>query len=258
MKNQIDLGRHDERWRGARFLFLLLTLLVVLLIQAIFHGSVIADLAVALLYLNALLVAVSVAPLPRWGRDVLLIAWGASLVLELASPAALGLGSLVIFRLIGAGLVAFCIVGILHYVACNRQATTDPLFASLVAYFLMAMMFAQLYVALDRSIPGAFHEFGSFQEFGAGQEFGVAQQFGEAGGERLQRELTTFNYFSFITISTVGFGDIVPKHPIAQTLVSIEAMIGQFYVTIVVAWLVSLYAMRVPTRELTRRDEMND
>ncbi|MFM2002798.1 MAG: hypothetical protein RI963_2224 [Planctomycetota bacterium] len=246
MKNPIDLGRHDEGWRGARFLFLLLTLLVVLLIQAIFHGSVIADLAVALLYLNALLVAVSVAPLPRWGRDVLLIAWGASLVLELASPAALGLGSLVIFRLIGAGLLAFCIVGILHYVACNRQATTDPLFASLVAYFLMAMMFAQLYVAIDRSVPG------SFQEFGAVQEFGLTDD------ARLRRELTTFNYFSFITISTVGFGDIVPKHPIAQTLVSIEAMIGQFYVTIVVAWLVSLYAMRVPTREVTRRDTPGD
>jgi hypothetical protein len=246
MKNPIDLGRHDEGWRGARFLFLLLTLLVVLLIQAIFHDSVIADLAVAVLYLNALLVAVSVAPLPRWGRDVLLIAWGASLVLELASPAALGLGSLVIFRLIGAGLLAFCIVGILHYVACSRKATTDPLFASLVAYFLMAMMFAQLYVALDRSIPESF------------QEFGVAQQFGVAGGERLQRELTTFNYFSFITISTVGFGDIVPKHPIAQTLVSIEAMIGQFYVTIVVAWLVSLYAMRVPTQGATHRDTPSD
>lgn len=246
MKNPIDLGRHDEGWRGARFLFLLLTLLVVLLIQAIFHDSVIADLAVAVLYLNALLVAVSVAPLPRWGRDLLLIAWGASLVLELASPAALGLGSLVIFRLIGAGLLAFCIVGILHYVACNRQATTDPLFASLVAYFLMAMMFAQLYVAIDRSIPL------SFQEFGAIQEFGLTD------GARLRRELTTFNYFSFITISTVGFGDIVPKHPIAQTLVSIEAMIGQFYVTIVVAWLVSLYAMRVPTQEVTHRDTPSD
>lgn len=227
-------------------MLLLLTLLLVLLIQAIFHDSAIGDLAVAVLYLNAMLVAESVAPLPRWGRNVLLLAWGVSLVLELASPAALGLGSLVIFRLIGAGLLAFCIVGILHYVACSRKATTDPLFASLVAYFLMAMMFAQLYVALDRSIPQAFQEFGAFQHLGV------------ADGESLRRELTTFNYFSFITISTVGFGDIVPKHPIAQTLVSIEAMIGQFYVTIVVAWLVSLYAVRVPTQGVTRRDATNE
>jgi hypothetical protein len=35
-------------------------------------------------------------------------------------------------------------------------------------------------------------------------------------------------------------------------------MIGQFYVTIVVAWLVSLYAMRVPTQEVTRRDTPSD
>ena len=51
-------------------------------------------------------------------------------------------------------------------------------------------------------------------------------------------------YFSFITLSTVGFGDIVPVSSMARMLAITEAVFGMFYVTLMIARLVSLYAVR--------------
>ncbi|MCL6621207.1 MAG: potassium channel family protein [Syntrophobacterales bacterium] len=58
--------------------------------------------------------------------------------------------------------------------------------------------------------------------------------------EALRRELT---YFSFITLTTTGYGDITAVHPVARTLVMLEALAGQLYPAIVLAWLVSLAVM---------------
>ncbi len=66
--------------------------------------------------------------------------------------------------------------------------------------------------------------------------------------EHLVRQLDAnpdqlFNYFSFVTVATLGYGDIVPRHPVAQVLVSIETVLGQLYVAVVVAWLVGHVAI---------------
>ena len=49
-------------------------------------------------------------------------------------------------------------------------------------------------------------------------------------------------YFSYVTISTLGYGDMAPLTRIARSWATIEAIIGQFYLAFVVARLVSLYA----------------
>ena len=53
----------------------------------------------------------------------------------------------------------------------------------------------------------------------------------------LRQELT---YFSFVTLTTTGYGDITAVHPVARTLAMLEALVGQLYPAIVLAWLVSL------------------
>lgn len=50
-----------------------------------------------------------------------------------------------------------------------------------------------------------------------------------------------FNYFSFITLTTVGYGDITPQNPLAMSLANVEAIIGQLFPAIVIARLVGLY-----------------
>ena len=53
-------------------------------------------------------------------------------------------------------------------------------------------------------------------------------------------------YFSLVIITTVGVGDIVPLTPVARTLTVIEAMTGQFFVAILVAWLVGRFISQSP------------
>ena len=48
-------------------------------------------------------------------------------------------------------------------------------------------------------------------------------------------------YFSFITITTLGYGDLIPLKPLARTFAFLEAIVGQFYVAVLVAWLVGMY-----------------
>ena len=48
-------------------------------------------------------------------------------------------------------------------------------------------------------------------------------------------------YFSFMSLTTTGYGDFTPAIPLTRTLASIEAFIGIFYPAIVIAKLVSLY-----------------
>jgi hypothetical protein len=50
-------------------------------------------------------------------------------------------------------------------------------------------------------------------------------------------------YFSFITLSTVGYGDITPLSRIARWLAAMEAMTGLLYVAVLIARLVSLYSV---------------
>ena len=47
-------------------------------------------------------------------------------------------------------------------------------------------------------------------------------------------------YFSLATLTTTGYGDIVPLHPFARSLANLEAVLGQFYLAITVARLVTL------------------
>lgn len=50
-------------------------------------------------------------------------------------------------------------------------------------------------------------------------------------------------YYSFVTLSTLGYGDIIPIHKVAQNWAAMEAMIGQFFIAIVMARLVSMYTV---------------
>lgn len=51
----------------------------------------------------------------------------------------------------------------------------------------------------------------------------------------------TWIYFSFVTLTTTGYGDVAPVHPVARWLAVLEAMAGQLYLAITVARLVALY-----------------
>ena len=87
-------------------------------------------------------------------------------------------------------------------------------------YLLIAMLFAFLYGLTEELAPGAFNISGDWSD-------------SVARGE-------TFYYFSIVTLTTVGFGDITAVHPFVRSLVMLEALIGQLYPAILIARLVTL------------------
>jgi hypothetical protein len=88
---------------------------------------------------------------------------------------------------------------------------------AVAAYLLLGLAWALAYELVSLLATGAFS--------GSGQ----------AGGERHR-----FVYFSFVTLTTVGYGDLTPVHPVARSLAVCEALVGQLYPAILLARLVSL------------------
>jgi voltage-gated potassium channel len=60
-------------------------------------------------------------------------------------------------------------------------------------------------------------------------------------GESMSEQLNEFTYHSFVTLTTLGYGDIVPVQPVARTLSYLEAVLGQMYLTVLVAALVGVH-----------------
>ena len=94
--------------------------------------------------------------------------------------------------------------------------------AAVAAYLLITIAFALGYILISFLIPGAF-EFSNKPPEVDDPRYGYI-----------------FHYFSITTITTLGYGDIVPVHPFSRTLTTIEALVGQLYPAILLARLVSL------------------
>ena len=118
------------------------------------------------------------------------------------------------------------VVVILRDLFSSQEVTNDRLCGSLCAYLLLGLAFGFLYTSVQTHLPGSFA--------GAGTDIaleGLANQ---------QRSSELF-YFSFVTLTTLGYGDIAPSGSVARMLVMWEAVLGQGYLTILVARLVGLH-----------------
>lgn len=74
--------------------------------------------------------------------------------------------------------------------------------------------------------------------------------------EALDEKLPELAYFSFVTLTTLGYGEITPATPFARTLVNLEAIFGQFYIAILVAALVGIHiASRIDPKSSTGSDD---
>ena len=119
-------------------------------------------------------------------------------------------------------LAAWTLIGLLAAAAALRFAMrgakvdAEHLFAALSAYLLAGIYFGLLYWALEQVRPGMF----------------AASNFSRSGAI----------YFSFVTLATLGYGDIVPRTDVARGLAIVEGVGGQLFLAVLVARLVSLYS----------------
>ena len=167
-----------------------------------------------------LTVVVSVALLShaRWAIWALLAVAAAHEASHIPDPALL---TAVQSELVVAGQFAVVAFLVLRHLIGVQQATGDTIASAVSGFLLLAMLWATLYSIVEMVWPGSYlvHD----QVIGA-----------HPTGH------TVFFYYSLVTITTLGYGDIVPGTPGAGLLASLEAVVGQLYVAILVARIVAL------------------
>jgi len=212
-------------WKSLRFRQLFVLLLLGMLLLPLVESHAILSLVFQFIFLNALLVAMSAVHGRQVKLRVLVLGlWGVGTLLKvvyvLGSRPDLQQFMLMITAAVDVVIIGVCVVTVLRYVLGAREVDAERIFAAMVAYFLVAIMFTGLYDLIMTVAPGSFT---------------VA----DGSSMQMHQELL---YFSFVTITTLGYGDIVPHLPLVRSLAVIEAVVGQFYIAVVIAWLVSSYA----------------
>ncbi|MGC1272104.1 MAG: potassium channel family protein [Planctomycetaceae bacterium] len=120
----------------------------------------------------------------------------------------------------------FAAAGAIRFAFRARSVDREHLYAALDAYLLFGVFLGVLYCTLERAWPAS---------------LAVA---GQDSAEPLS--LPTSIYFSFVTLVTLGYGDVLPRSEVARGLAVVEAVTGQLYLTVMIAHLVGLH-VRTPT-----------
>ena len=117
------------------------------------------------------------------------------------------------------GFTAVVILGFVHRA---DRVTSDVLFGAVATYMLIGGAFGTLYVMMEAIAPGSF-------AMASGRNPGGAVDFFD------------LLYFSYTTLTTLGYGDITPASAPAQAFAVVEAIMGVMYLAIIISRLVGLY-----------------
>ena len=125
------------------------------------------------------------------------------------------------------GLVFVALVGFIAMrdVLYGGEVDQNRLMGAMCVYLLMGLAWAFVFTLIHVVSPTSFE--------------GIAGSTTEVHAQAIQ-----FLYYSFVTLTTLGYGEITPASPVAQTLAYMEAVSGQFYLTILVAALVGMLLSR--------------
>jgi len=115
---------------------------------------------------------------------------------------------------------AYMIFIIMYYIFEIHLVTRNIIAASLVAYLFIGLLGANLYMLVELMYPGSF----------------------SISHEIILKDSDVFKYFSFVTLTTLGYGDISPVSSQARSLSILEALVGQLYLAVLIARLVGMKA----------------
>jgi len=117
-----------------------------------------------------------------------------------------------------AAFFALTAAGLFSYLRNSRSVAQAQLYTAVSIYLLLGLLWATLYLAIDAFSPGSI----------------------QVGSHPADRQ-TELLYFSLITLSTIGYGDIVPLSGEVRILAALEGVTGVLYIAITVALLVSRF-----------------
>ena len=135
-------------------------------------------------------------------------------------------------------LLTFTAVTILRAILVDLRVTQETILGAICVYLLIGLTWAYLDAAVDLAVPGSFRI-----------EPGPISR---GAGHLVPREVfPQLIYFSFTTLTTLGYGDVIPLSPPARTCAYLEAVVGQIYLTVLVARLVGMHISQGPGADRT-------
>jgi hypothetical protein len=186
------------------------------------RARILASILAALVSLGALLVVFEKTWQRRLALLLLVVLFGSNIAHEtLQLPLQMGA---IIYHFIAILYVGFAVAVILKRIFHQKIIGTDDVVGAVCGYLAAAICWANAYGLVYLLWPGSFR---------------IADTIAwQLGSWDLQRFF--FNYFSLMTITTLGYDDIIPTGAFALSLSWLEAVFGQFYIAVVVAQLVGL------------------
>ena len=117
----------------------------------------------------------------------------------------------------------FMTLTILGRILQTRDITLDAIFGGICAYLFCGLLWAYVYAIIDTAAPGSFT---------------ISNQLMADTPQSSFRPNLLFVYFSFVTLTTLGYGDMSPISETARSLAVLEAIVGPFFMAILIGWLV--------------------
>ncbi len=209
-------GSVIENLRQWRWVSLLLLLLAGLFLSAATEDNkfseTLAITAYTLVFAGTLQAA-TMTPLLRYLGLGLVAVWFAIGLFASLSDSPVGR----IFLLVTALVLVGCLLVTVSELARNRDAGLDPIMGAVFGYLLIAVSWSQLYLQIEIASPGSFNT--------ASEHISASE----------------FNYFSMVTLTSLGYGDITPAAPVPRLLAGLEAATGTIYIAVFIGRVVGRF-----------------
>lgn len=215
-----------------KFIYLLVALLLFLLIHPIFEHLVFARILLQILDSAILVTAIYAV-----SQNRKLLIFGILLLL----PAMIGSWSLYVIEIPALELMArsfsalffgFAATVMMLNVFSEEEVTVDTISGAICVYLMMGLTWAFIYSVIEFLAPGSFT---------------INKVPLSLGGDRYY-EIPLFLYYSFVTLTTLGYGDITPLTPPARAFSYVEAVLGQIFMAVMIARLVGLHIVHSSRR----------
>ena len=215
---RMTLARLIQMHRAHRYAVLFYTLLLTLgaapLLVALRFSADLLQMFLAF----SLLVALCDIPSQRW-RVLLMLVAAVSMGMAVAPASAVDVRVATGALVIASALALVAAGNALRFALRAQRITAEEIYAALSAYLLGGLFFGVLHWAIAIAWPGSFSD-------------------ASAPGSSARFPLSTALYYSFVTLATLGYGDVVPRTEIARGVAVLEAVGGQLFIAVTIARLV--------------------
>jgi hypothetical protein len=221
-----------RRRRRGKLYYLLLTLVLFMVLYSFTARGFVGQLVLDIIMLAILVAVVVLVSQTRRSLIISLllgVPWLIMVFLDLF---------VVVDRTLYCGTTAFGILFLIYVTAVvfrnvvrSKRVTADTIYGAISVYLLLGILWGVAYRLLESISPGSFAG-----PMGIDPETGI--------------EVPSYVYFSFTTLTTLGYGDITPLSAPARAIAILEAVAGPLYITILISQLVAKYVSRKVEHEI--------